>query len=306
MTQRPPSALLAIDGGGTRCRIALERAGEILVVESGPANASSDFDETLVQIRLGLEQLSHKANLPLAQLTEVPAFVGLAGVVSSDIAQRLAQHLPLTRTHIEDDRPAALRGALGNAEGAISHCGTGSFLASQIKGERRIIGGWGQHLGDQASAQWLGRLALARTLNVIDGLEPASPLSATLLSRFSNSAQIVAFAAQASPMEFGALARDVTRHASAGDALAMDLMRQGAHYISEILPRIGWTPGQALCLTGGLAPEYRAYLPCQMQDDLQPPQGDPLSGALALARDFATKAQTIAQTEAPPPIRTDQ
>lgn len=306
MTQSPPPAILAIDGGGTRCRIALEQAGQILMVESGPANASSDFDETLVQIGLGLEQLSRKATLPLAQLTQMPAFLGLAGVVSPDISQRLEQALPFSRTRIVDDRPAALRGALGTRDGAIAHCGTGSFLASQIKGEPRIIGGWGQHLGDQASAQWLGRLALARSLDVVDGLQPASPLSTQLLARFSGPAEIVAFTAQASPMELGTFARDVTRHASEGDALAMDLMRQGARYIGETLPRIGWTPGQALCLTGGLAAEYRSYLPLQMQQTLQEPQGDPLSGALALAREFAAEAQAEAQAKTQPPVRTDQ
>lgn len=302
MKQSPLTAILAIDGGGTRCRIALERAGEVIRVDSGPANVSSDFDGALAQIHLGLERLCATTGLPLAQLAALPAYVGLAGVVSADIAQRLQHHLPLTQSRITDDRPAALRGAIGNGEGAIAHCGTGSFLASQIKGARRIIGGWGQQLGDQASAQWLGRLALARTLDMVDGLAPASTLTTQLLARFSGSAEIVAFAAQASPMELGALARDVTHHASQGDALATDLMHQGARYIADTLPRIGWTPGHALCLTGGLAPQYRSYLPPEMQDALQPPQGDPLTGALALAREFAAKGHSVADTT----VRTPQ
>ena len=291
MTQPTSSIILAIDGGGSRCRIAMERAGEVIRVESGPANVSSNFDGAVAQIHLGLERLSVAAELPLAELYEVPAFLGLAGVVSSEIACRLQHALPLSRPHIEDDRPAALRGALGTADGAIAHCGTGSFLASQIKGTRHIVGGWGQQLGDEGSAQWLGRLALARTLDVVDGLAPATGLSASLLARFSGSAEIVSFASQASPMEFGAFAKDVTRYAKGGDALAIKLMHQGACYIAETLPRIGWTPSHRLCLTGGLAPEYLVYLPEQMQEDLRPPQGDPLSGALALAREFAAQAQ---------------
>lgn len=287
MTQSPLPALLAIDGGGTRCRLALEWAGRVFRVESGPANASSDFNGALEQIRLGLAQLGKAAGLTLAQLGEVPAFLGLAGVVSPKIAERLEQALPFVRVRIADDRPAALRGALGAGDGAIAHCGTGSFLASQIQGRNRIIGGWGQHLGDEASAQWLGRLALARTLNVCDGLEPGTGLSTRLLTQFSSPAAIVAFAAQASPLEFGALARTVTSQAKTGDALAENLMRQGASYLADTLPRIGWAPGHALCLTGGLAPEYRNYLPRQMQQALQEPLGDPLSGALALARQFA-------------------
>ncbi|OIQ44538.1 MAG: ATPase [Roseobacter sp. MedPE-SW] len=295
MTQPSSPSVLAIDGGGTRCRIALEREDEVIRVESGAANASSNFDGTVAQIRVGLERLSAAAKLPWAELTQVPAFLGLAGVVSPEIARRLQRALPLSRTHIEDDRPAALRGALGAADGAIAHCGTGSFLASQIQGKRHIVGGWGQQLGDEASAQWLGRLALARTLDVTDGLTTATGLSASLIDRFSGAAEIVAFASQASPMEFGAFAKDVTRHAKEGDPLARNLMRQGACYIAETLPRIGWTPGQPLCLTGGLAPEYHAYLPRQMQEDLQAPQGDPVYGALALAREFAAQSHTETQ-----------
>jgi glucosamine kinase len=128
-------------------------------------------------------------------------------------------------------------------------------------------------------------------LDVLDGLEPASGLSQHLLNQFSGSAEIVAFAAGASPMDFGALARKVTQQAKEGDLLARGLMQRGADYIAKTLPRIGWTADHALCLTGGLAAEYRGYLPLQMQQALKAPQGDPVSGALSLAREFAASLQ---------------
>jgi len=287
-----PGQILAIDGGGTRCRLALERGTEVIRVETGPANVSSNFNLTVAQIHLGLAQLSAKSGLSPKALAATPAYLGLAGMVSPEIAERLSKALPLRRTRIEDDRPAALRGALGAADGAIAHCGTGSFLASQINLQQRIIGGWGPQLGDEASAQWLGRLALARTLDVVDGLADPSPLSAVILARLLSSAQIVAFAASASPMEIGGFAREVTEHAARGDELAIDLMRRGADYIAENLSKIGWAPGTRLCLTGGLAPQYSRYLPLPLQQDLCQPKSDPLTGALALARDFATQCAT--------------
>ena len=284
-----PDQILAIDGGGTRCRLALQQGAEVIRIETGPANVCSNFDLTVAQIQLGLEQLAAKSGLSPIALAETPAYLGLAGMVSPEIAARLRQALPLSRSRIEDDRPAALRGALGAANGAIAHCGTGSFLASQINLQQRIIGGWGPQLGDEASAQWLGRLALARTLDVVDGLADPSRLSAAILAHLPGSAQIVAFAASASPMEIGRFAKEVTKHADSGDKLAIDLMRRGAGYIAETLTKIGWQPGLRLCLTGGLAPQYRRYLPQPMQQELCQPKGDPLTGALALARDFAAQ-----------------
>lgn len=287
----PSSSLtLAVDGGGTRCRIALARDDQITQVETGAANVSTNFDQAVTEIYQGLEQLAGKTGLTLATLSQAPAYLGLAGVISAKIATRLAEALPLVKSQIEDDRSAALRGALGDVDGAIAHCGTGSFLASQIKGQRRIIGGWGPILGDQASAQWLGRQALSRVLDVADGLAAPSALSATILASLQNSAGIVAFASTASPTDFGDLAKEVTHHAQNGDTLAVELMYLGADYIAARLPQIGWASGARLCLTGGLAPQYASYLPQRMQDALTPPQGDPLTGALALAREFAAKS----------------
>jgi glucosamine kinase len=287
-----PDQILAIDGGGTRCRLALARGCEVVRVETGPANVSSNFDLAVAQIQLGLAQLSSTSGLSPKALTETPAYLGLAGMISPEIAARLREALPLSRTRIEDDRPAALRGALGAADGAIAHCGTGSFLASQINLQQRIIGGWGPQLGDQASAQWLGRLALTATLDVVDGLADPSPLSTAILARLPSPARIVAFAAAASPKDMGAFAREVTEHAASGDGLAIDLMRRGADYIATHLLKIGWSAGFRLCLTGGLAPQYSRYLPQDMQQALCQPEGDPLTGALALARDFATLRAT--------------
>jgi glucosamine kinase len=39
-------------------------------------------------------------------------------------------------------------------------------------------------------------------------------------------------------------------------------------------------------LTGGISPQYSGYLPAEMQTDLTSPLGDPLTGALALARAY--------------------
>ena len=43
MTEMRGTSILAIDGGGTRCRIALTTNGDPIVVQAGSVNVSTDF-----------------------------------------------------------------------------------------------------------------------------------------------------------------------------------------------------------------------------------------------------------------------
>lgn len=287
MTDSTQPIVLAIDGGGTRCRIAVETDAGVTSVEAGSANVSTDFDGGVHQIIEGLSTLSAAAGLALSAIKDAPAFIGLAGVTGPEIAGRLSSALPLNHTRIADDQPAALRGALGARDGVIAHCGTGSFYGAQIAGSMTFAGGWGPTLGDEASAQWIGRAALRVTLETVDGRVDASALSARLMERFGGATGIVRFGGSAQPAEFGALAPLVTSHAADGDSLAVQIMTEGAREIGRSLPQIGWRPGLVICLTGGIGPHFEPYLPEEMRDAIVAPAGEPLSGALSLARDFA-------------------
>lgn len=279
------TTVLAIDGGGTRCRIALDDGQTVTTVEAGSANVSTDFDGSVREILGGLERLVQQTGR--ADLANLPAFVGLAGVSGPEIADRLRNALPFRTLRIEDDRPAALRGALGDRDGVIAHCGTGSFFAAQSGGRMRFAGGWGHVLGDEASAQWIGKAALRVTLETTDGLYERTQMADRLLADLGGTPGIVKFAGSARPPEFGALARLVTEHADKGDTLAQHVLRLGADHIARIVPQLGWRPGTAVCLTGGIGPQFGPYLPATMQASLTARQGEPLDGALALAREIA-------------------
>ena len=284
-SRKPP--VIAIDGGGTKCRFALDDGKSIVAAESGPANVSTDLGSALNEISAGLDRLAERAGLNLEALSRIPAFVGLAGMTGETISERLRTALPFTHVRIEDDRAAALRGALGLNDGAIAHCGTGSFFAAQSQGAMRCAGGWGPVLGDEASAHFVGRAALSMALKSIDGQCPTSPLAERILTDYDGPAGIVRLAGSASPSEFGALAPLVTEFAQQGDVLAEHVMRAGAQDISAMLHVIGWSNGQPICLTGGIGACYAPYLPAEMQSDLTPPLDEPLAGALSLAGEFA-------------------
>lgn len=101
------NAVLAVDGGGTRCRVACEVAGIAHSVEVGAANVSTDFQAGVSQIKLGLDRLSGKLGIGVEGLLASPAFVGLAGITDQAISTRLRDALGLKHARIEDDRPAA-------------------------------------------------------------------------------------------------------------------------------------------------------------------------------------------------------
>lgn len=280
-------AFVAIDGGGTRCRLAFCDGARRVVVEGGSANVSSDFEGALATIRDGLGRLAADAGVAADGIAALPAFVGLAGVTGPDLARRVRAGLRFSSMRVEDDRPAALCGALGARDGVVAHCGTGSFLAARISGTMRFSGGWGSVLGDEASAFWVGRQALSLTLRSVDGRCAATPLTLQFLADLGGAAGIVDLSRTASPREIGALAPRVTEQAQNGDAVALRILRDGAAEIAASARHLGWVPGLALCLTGGIGPHYAPYLPGDMRQALIRPQGDPLDGAIALARALA-------------------
>ncbi|MCK0150072.1 ATPase [Marivita sp. S6314] len=279
--------VVAIDGGGTRCRVGAFDGHRVVSVETGSANASTDLEGSVSQIKRGLGELATRLACSVQTLRAAPAFVGLAGVTGPAIADALREALKFQNVRITDDRLAAVRGGLGKRDGVLAHCGTGSFFAAQVNGAVRFAGGWGPVLGDEASAQWVGRRALGLALECEDGRIAATDLSQKLLTDHTDAAGVVRFASVARPVEFGAIAPLVTGYAGRGDAVALKIMQEGAGEIVRALRHLGWRSGLPICLTGGIGSHYAAYLPDAMRADLTPRVGEPLDGAIALAKDVA-------------------
>lgn len=284
------TTVIAVDGGGTRCRLVLDGPGGRLAVERGSANVSSDFSAAMGAVEAGLSELAARSGRSLAQIRALPIYLGLAGMTGEGVAARVIARLHLSHARVEGDHPAALRGALGRADGALAHLGTGSFFAVQIGGQARFAGGWGARLGDEASAFWVARAALAAALVAEDGLGEKTDLTRALIARFGSADQVSAQANTETPGEIGALAPMVTQAAAAGDPLGLRILKAGSDHIAGVVTAMGWQPGMALCLTGGLGPVYRAYLPAPMVAALAPPRATPIEGGLDLAHAFAAEA----------------
>ncbi len=281
-----PGPLIAVDGGGTGCRLVLWMDGTRIEARGGPANLSSDFDGALSSIRSGFDTLAAKASTTADDLSHIPTYLALAGAVSPSLCRRAEVALPFVHVRVEEDRRAAVRGALGPEAGGVLHAGTGSFIAVQTPdGAFRTAGGHGHILGDQGSAYAMARDALSATLEAADGTGPSTDLTETLLSRFGGAAGLIAFATNAEPDEIARLASSVTD--ANDDPVAQRIMSEGAAYFGRVLPALGWTDTLPLCLTGGVGPAFSAFLQHPLRSALRPARGTPLDGALSLAADFA-------------------
>lgn len=284
MSKSSETGLVGIDGGGTSCRIALEWRGLRTEVVLGSANVTTDFCGAVQLIRKGLKDVAAKAGLFEEDLQVWPAYLGLAGVVDEADAQAVAEALPLKAVVVEDDRRAAVVGALGDVDGTVAGVGTGSFLARRSSASLRLVGGWGVRLGDEASGAWLGHRLLASALDVVDGLEDETGLTADIFQQFGKSArQIVAFSLEAGPADYADFAPRVIEAAKADDRTGRRLMNEGANYLSRTMDKLGWQEREPVCLIGGVAPHYRDYLPEPVALSLVSAKGTALDGALQLA-----------------------
>lgn len=284
--------LIAADGGGTSCRVALSSGGRRVDLQLGRANVHSDPEGAAATLCDGLERLAALAGIAPSDLSRAVGYFGLAGANAPAAAARVARRLPLARVRVEDDRRAAIVGALGQEDGTVAGIGTGSFFARQNAGAVDLRGGWGFLLGDEASGGWLGRMALTRVLHAADGIAPDSDLTRALASRFGGPQGILDVVADARPGDIAALAPDVVAAAQIGDVTGAALMRAGADHILRATGALGWQAPEPFCPMGGLGQAYLPWLPADMVDAVRTPRGSALDGALLLAARLAAERPT--------------
>jgi glucosamine kinase len=271
---------IGIDGGGTGCRVAMSVAGGAVVeTRGGPANIVSDPAGAEAAIRLTLTEALSAQGMATSALQQARICAGLAGARLPDTADVFATRLPFL-AYVVDDSVTALEGALEGADGTLASLGTGSFFIRKAHGARHHVGGWGFRLGDEGSAAWAGRMALALSLRVADGRLPPDPLADALMAACPP--HPVLWARDARPGDFAQLVRIVVDHP--GSAIATRVIEAILDALRDGLDAVGHAPGEPLVLTGGLGELLRDRVPDAILADLRPAAGRPLDGALRLAR----------------------
>ena len=290
MMSNGPDHIIACDGGGSRCRIAITdaQANRLATTEGPSANPATSMAEAITCLRDTLRDAQRKAGLSDAEIKSADAWFGLAGVISPKIMSEIAGALPIDNITVSDDRPTNMAGAFGATDGYVAAIGTGSFLGSQNGVNQRFAGGWGFRLGDEASGAWLGRRLLSRILDWHDGIAEGSGLLEEVFNSLDQKPdQIVLFANSAAPADFASFAPQVVQAANRDDPVGITLMQDGARYIEDTATALGFSAGDALCLLGGVGPRYEPFLAADFTRNIVAPQGTALDGAIQLARGMA-------------------
>jgi N-acetylglucosamine kinase-like BadF-type ATPase len=227
--------VLGIDAGGTKtvCLLADEH-GVILAEARGPGANLHTAGE------LAVEKVLHEVMEGAIADREVvidAICLGMAGVdrdeewrVVRSLMRRIG-HTP--RSLVVNDALIALVAGAGDSAGIVIIAGTGSIAYGRnARGEAARSGGWGHMIGDEGSAYWIGREALAAVMRAVDGRGPVTRLAADIQAHFrvddvSGLPRIV-YDREAALLSVAALGPLVQQVSDAGDAVARHILARAA------------------------------------------------------------------------------
>ncbi len=261
-----PGIVVGVDGGGTKTRVLVaDEQGQLFSDVEGPGSAvrpgqaerSAEVITETVRKALQAAGMDHVVPRVIC--------VGVAGVGREPERQALWQALVereiTEEIVIHPDAIVALDDAFGDGAGVLLIAGTGSVAFGRgPTGTIARCGGWGPNIGDEGSGAWIGRRALSVVTASTDGREPETALVGAVLTaaQVNEVNELIAWAAQATPAHFAALAPAVMSEADAGDVRANAILSMAVEELVlhvRALARELFTDERAavpVALTGGL------------------------------------------------------
>src|SRR5450830_662634 len=168
--------------------------------------------------------------------------------------------------------------------------GTGTrAVLPEANGQRREVGGWGFPASDEASGAWLGLHAVNHLQRTLDGRAPANPFSVAVLAHCGGDKNAVfSWLASANQTRYAELAPIVVRFAAENNVVQQIMLDAGKEVqaMAHALDASGELP---IALCGGLAAAVAHYLPEELQQKAQKPQGDSAHGALIMIQHHLQK-----------------
>ncbi|MBB5873310.1 N-acetylglucosamine kinase-like BadF-type ATPase [Allocatelliglobosispora scoriae] len=299
--------VIGVDGGGTSTRcVAATLDGEIVTrSRAGGSNqrSSADPGESLREA-IGLTLIAVEPE------SVVAGVVGLAGAGAAGLAAATAlvtevwesAGLP-GRPVVTGDIEIAYAAGTDEPDGTVLIAGTGA-VGARIAARRiaHRADGYGWLLGDEGSAVWIGRAAVAAVLAADDGRAAGTSLVKAIPELLGVSADaglaqgIVRAAYAAPPAALGILSTVVEEAARAGDAVAWEILVGAADRLLRTANAVAGDGGP-IVLAGGLltAPTVVADLVrTGLADRRVVTAVDGAAGAAALALHELADAGTLA------------
>lgn len=279
---------IGIDGGGTKCRASImtEDLQVLGTGVGGPANPFHGVQQAKDSIRTAAELALIDAGLPPAAMSQLVAGAGLAGVNVPSLYEVMnAWHHPFKHMFLTTDLHIACLGAHNRDEGAVMIAGTGSCGYSYVKQSALFLGGHGFPIGDKGSGAWMGLEAIQAVLLDFDSLGPNTMLSRSI-SEFlqAEGVMIVDKMFGAKSSDYAKFAIFVVDAADAGDEVAINIVKEGAAYMSAVASRLWATEPGRMSIIGGLAPRLIPWMDKEMADNLSPALYQPEFGAVYFAK----------------------
>ena len=264
MTDAPSGFAIGIDAGGSRTTAVLVAAdGREMRRADGPSGAMRPGEAaraagTIVEVARRTT-FGTSVTLPVSR-----AVVGVAGagraLERDELAAELRTHAGLAReVRVMGDVELALHAAFGASAGIVIAAGTGSAAYARTPdGALHRAGGYGWQLGDGGGGYWLGRRALALAAREHDKPGEVTALGSRVMRALGLGSfdDLVRWATTATPAQVAALAPEVLRAASAGDAASRDAVREAALELSYLVAALArrFAGGEPLVVaaTGGL------------------------------------------------------
>jgi N-acetylglucosamine kinase-like BadF-type ATPase len=299
--------VLGIDAGGTKtlCYLA-DETGRVISEARGPGANLQAAGE------LEVEKVLHDVmEAALGERDVVPAAIclGIAGVDRPDdaavvrgIMRRIGYK---ARIVVVNGALVALEAGAPGVPGVVIVSGTGSIAYGRnASGDSARAGGWGYVLGDEGSGYWIGRAALRAVLRESDQRGSQTALTPLLLEHFgvAEAQGLIheVYHTNLKPTAIGALARCVQAAFTAGDPVAIGILRAAADELEgsgvSVARRLGLVGEPFTCvLAGGI---FRAVPWLQEELQRRLPVAAPRCVAWLLDREPATGAVTLALQEA--------
>jgi len=294
---------LGMDGGGTRCRLAVWDADKNLIYEDTGESSNPyavGFQEAQDHVK---QLLSPYLNSKAATDKPILGFCfGSAGLGRKDEHQRwehfFDQTFPtLVPRLLVSDATLLLAGSHLEPTGLCLICGTGSICLGRNKTGMEVrSGGLGIALGDEGSGWWIAHEAIKRCYRSSEGRDLQTKMTTSLLSfyGFSSLSEGIPYFNDRSrtKAEIAAFATLVGQAAEEGDELALSIYAEAADELAALVGsvqhRLAEPYPKRLSLAGGVL-AGDALLRSMVCKRLDPrlatslPKAGALQGALILA-----------------------
>lgn len=279
---------IGIDGGGTKCRARLFSADDKVLGTGvgGPANPLHGQAQAQASIVQAVNMALAEAGLAHSDACHLIAGVGLAGVNLPSLFEVMnTWHHPFKKMHLTTDLHIACLGAHLCNEGAVMIVGTGSCGYSYVNGKATIIGGHGFPFGDKCSGAWMGLEAIKAVLLASDNLGAQTCLVDLIGDHLqAKGVMIVDKMGAAKSSDYAQLARFVFEAADLHDEVAVNILREGADYMSAVAEQLWQTAPNRMSLMGGLSGAIAPWLKPSVAAKLSSPISQPEFGAVYFAK----------------------